>query len=223
MGLDGFSLVIVVAPTNLNKVLKRVADKAAEQFIPLFYVHSVGFYSAFSIQLPNSFPIVDTHPDPLSTQDLRLLMPWPELLEHMQSKTAGLESMSDHDHGHTSYLLLLLYYLEEWKKDHGGKHPETYKDKTAFRSKVQAGARTSNPEAGEENFDEAVAAVLKSLNPPTIPSGLREIFREPECTELTEKVDPAILYLQYRIRKWLITCSLPTFGSLLMPSANLLL
>ena len=43
------------------------------------------------------------------------------------------------------------------------------------------GARTSNPEGGEDNYDEAAAAVLKSLNPPSISSGLREVFESEDC------------------------------------------
>jgi amyloid beta precursor protein binding protein 1 len=168
-------------------VLQPVATAAHSQSIPLFYVHSTGFYARFSIQLPDYFPIVETHPDPVSTQDLRLLKPWPELLDFMKSKTDGLDAMSDHEHGHVPYLLLLLYHLEQWKQEHG-QYPNSYKNKTAFRGKVQASARTSNAEGGEENFDEAAAAVLKSLSPPTVPSAVREIFNEPECKEPTADV-----------------------------------
>jgi amyloid beta precursor protein binding protein 1 len=41
---------------------------------------------------------------------------------------------------------------------------------------VQDGARRDNPEGGEENFDEAVAAVLKTITPSTLPPSLREVF-----------------------------------------------
>ena len=173
-----------MSPAKLDTVVKRVSDVAWNLSIPLFYIHSVGFYSHFSVQLPASFPIVDTHPDPASTQDLRLLAPWTELVEYMKAMTKGMESMVDHDHGHIPYLLLLLHYLEQWKQEHGGKYPENYKEKSAFRDIVKAGARMNNPEGGEENFDEAVAAVLKSLNPSTTPSGLREIFNEDDCKNL---------------------------------------
>lgn len=149
--------------------------------IPLFYVHSVGFYSHFSVHLPPAFPIVDTHPGPETTTDLRLLKPWPELIQFAEEKTADLESMSPDDHGHVPYLALLLHYLEEWKKTHDGKAPQNYKEKTEFRTIVSQAARTNNPEGGEENFDEAVAAVLKSLNPPEASSSVKEIFLAPEC------------------------------------------
>ena len=149
--------------------------------IPLFHISSAGFYSTFSLQLPPEFPIVDTHPDPTSTQDLRLLNPWPELSDFARVKTANLESLSDHEHGHIPYLLLLLYYLEEWKSVHDGKVPQNYKEKSTFRDMVKQGIRKDNPEGGEENYDEAIGAVLKSLNQPDISSGLREIFEAEEC------------------------------------------
>lgn len=94
--------------------------------------------------------------------------------------------MSPDDHGHVPYLALLLHYLEEWKKTHSGEAPQNYKEKTEFRTTVSQAARTNNPEGGEENFDEAVAAVLKSLNPPEVGSSVKEIFTAPESLLIRE-------------------------------------
>lgn len=175
--LTPYTLVLIAAPID-PAILSTIQQHALTSQIPLFYLHSLGFYSHFSVQLPLAFPIVDTHPDPTATTDLRLVKPWPVLVEFAQEKTEGLETMSAHDKGHVPYLLLLLHYLEEWKKTHDGKVPDSYKDKSAFRETVRAGS------PDEENFDEAVAAVLKSLNPPTAPSAVRDIFKAPECTNL---------------------------------------
>ena len=92
-----------------------------------------------------------------------------------------MENMKPEDHGHVPWIALLLHFLERWKKDHGGEVPQTYKEKTEFRTSVAQAAHTNNPEGGEENFDEAVAAVLKSLNPPQASSSVKEIFTAPEC------------------------------------------
>ncbi|KAF2032706.1 NEDD8-activating enzyme E1 regulatory subunit [Setomelanomma holmii] len=184
--LKPYTLIIATAPVQ-PELLAKLADHASAALIPLFYAHSVGFYSHFSIHLPPAYPIVDTHPSPETTQDLRLLRPWPELLQYAEAKTANIDSMSAEDHGHIPYVALLLHYLEEWKKDHNGKIPETYKEKTEFRSVVTQAARTNNPEGGEENFDEAVAAVLKSLNPPQPSSDVKEIFKATECVLVGEK------------------------------------
>ena len=168
-------------------VLPKIAELAWKLKIPLLYVQSIGFYAHFVLQLPPLFPIVDTHPDPTTTQDLRLVAPWPELVEFAQSYTKNLDQLSDHDHGHVPYLLLLLHYLDKWKVTHGGKAP-TSDEKIELRKMVREGARTNNAEGGEENYDEAAGAVLKSLNAPSVPSGLKEIFAEEECNSPTVSV-----------------------------------
>jgi amyloid beta precursor protein binding protein 1 len=178
--LKPYTLIIATAPIR-PQILAKLAAHASATSIPLFYVHSVGFYSHFAVQLPPAYPVVDTHPSPESTQDLRLLRPWPELIQYAQEKTVNIDEMAPEDHGHIPYLALLLHFLEEWKKQHDGKIPDNYKDKTEFRSIVAKATRTNNPEGGEENFEEAVAAVLKSLNQPTPSSAVTEIFKTPEC------------------------------------------
>lgn len=185
--LDQFSLILLVGPTKDGDVLEKICDHAWKSSIPLFYVHSVGFFSHFSVQLPSQFPIVDTHPDPASTQDLRLLNPWPELQQAVKEKTHNLDTLSDHDHGHIPYLLLLLHYLEVWKSTRDDRAPSNYSEKKEFKALVESGARRNNAEGGEENYDEAAAAVLKSLNPPSISSGLREAFDSPFCKDAGPK------------------------------------
>ncbi|KAL1633765.1 hypothetical protein SLS56_002644 [Neofusicoccum ribis] len=182
--LDPYTLIIVAAPVRPS-ILEQISLHASKTQTPTFYLHCVGFYAHFSIHLPPAFPIVDTHPPAESTTDLRLLAPWPELLELVAAQTNNLEAMNNEDHGHVPYVLLLLHYLEEWKKSHDGKVPQNYKEKTEFRSLVSNAIRTNIPEGGEENFDEAVAAVLKSLNPPQPSSAVREVFDAGECQNLT--------------------------------------
>lgn len=196
--LEQYTLIVLVGPCEETK---NIAVTAMRFSIPLFYVHSLGFYSHFSIQLPTLFPIVDTHPDPASTQDLRLLNPWPELATFRQEKAGNLSTLDDHAHGHVPYVLLLLHFLEAWKGTHDGNPPATYAEKKEFKDFVFSGARTSNTEGGEENFDEAAAAVLKSLNPPSISSGLREVFQE-TAWERLEPTSPSF---------WWIACGIHDF------------
>lgn len=85
------------------------------------------------------------------------------------------------------YILLLLYYLKIWKENNDGKAPETFKEKTRFRDMIKAGARTENPEGSEENFEEAAAAVLKTIVPFSIKAGCREMFEMDSCKEVTEE------------------------------------
>ncbi|OAA56697.1 ubiquitin-like activating enzyme [Niveomyces insectorum RCEF 264] len=169
-----------IAPSDLAVL----TDYGQQHKTPLVAVHSAGFYSYFRIRLPGAFPIVDTHPDETATTDLRLLAPWPELTAFARDLTVDLDALDNHLHGHVPYVALLLHYLERWRADHDGADPATYKEKTAFRATVAAGARRDNPEGGEENFDEAVGAVLRNIERPSLPSGLREVFRyEPKGFE----------------------------------------
>ncbi|AEO66770.1 uncharacterized protein THITE_2115157 [Thermothielavioides terrestris NRRL 8126] len=170
-----------ILPENLS----AIEAYAQRHKTPLVAIHSSGFYSYFQINLPGAFPIVDTHPDETATTDLRLLSPWPELTAFAAELTKDIDGLDDVEHGHLPYVVILLHYLERWKAAHDGKYPATYKEKTEFRKMVQAAARTDNPEGGEENFEEAAAAVLKTLVPPSLPSGLREVFeyKHPEPVE----------------------------------------
>lgn len=180
--LKPYNLIILCAPI-VPEVLQRICNYASAASIPIIYVQSVGLYSSFSIQLPAEFPIVDTHPDPDTTTDLRLLAPWPELTAEVDA-LGDITALSDHDHGHIPYLLILLHHLKQWHTENGS-YPSDFKQKTAFRDLVRSSARTNNPEGGEENFDEASAAVLKTIAPPPLGSGCRDMFSMPSCTSIT--------------------------------------
>ncbi|KAK4544915.1 hypothetical protein LTR36_003820 [Oleoguttula mirabilis] len=180
-----YNLILVTAPIDPT-VLAQIQTHAQTLQIPTFYIHCVGYYSAFSVLLPPAFPIVDTHPDQTATTDLRLLKPWPALVQFAKEKTAGLEEgkLNAQEKAHVPWVCLLLHYLEQWKEEHDGKLPESYPEKTEFRKLVRSG------DPHEENFDEACAAVLKSLNPPTPDSSVREIFNAPETQNLDATSPP---------------------------------
>jgi amyloid beta precursor protein binding protein 1 len=185
--LKPFTLILIASPTSPVH-LTKISEHAAARSIPLFYFHSVGFYAHFSIQVSHASPIVDTHPDPASTSDLRLLKPWPELVEYATKKTKDLQNLDHHEHGHVPYLLLLLYYLGEWEKRHEGKLPSTYREKNEFKKLIDEGMRRDNPEGGEENYEQAIGAVLKNLNDPVPNSSVREVLNAPETKDLSSKV-----------------------------------
>jgi amyloid beta precursor protein binding protein 1 len=181
---DGDYTIIMYSTPVDDEALQLAEFLATAYKVPLISMHSAGFYSYFRIKYNTNFAIVDTHPESTATTDLRLLSPWPELVNFVKELTGGnadtkaedgLSSLSNLEHGHIPYLVLLLYYLEEWKKTHGAV-PEKYSDKIAFRKMVAGGARTDTPEGGEENFDEAVAAVLKTISAPTLSGSVREVF-----------------------------------------------
>lgn len=108
-----------------------------------------------------------------------MLKPWPQLVEFAEEKTRNMDKMTAHDKGHIPYVCLLLHYIKQWTAQNEGKLPENYKDKTAVRKMV------SDAGGDEENFHEASSAVLKSLNPPTPSSTVREILNAPEAQQLS--------------------------------------
>ena len=221
--------VILIASTIDPIIFSNLAEHSAKNSIPLFSIHSVGFYSQFSVQLPSVFPIVDTHPDPASATDLRILKPWRDLQDLAERMTKDCGNLSDDDHSHIPYVLLLLHYVGIWKSKNEGRLPQTYKEKSELRDMIRKDERHGNADAGEENYQEAVAAVLKSLNSPSLGSGVREIFEAEECRNITSKVRK--LHLRRSVERGVYQmiatvvcninyCRVQISGSLQMPSTN---
>lgn len=187
-----FTMIMFTHPIPAED-LTLLQEYGKQHKTPLMAIHSAGFYSYFRIGLPGAFPIVDTHPDETATTDLRLLTPWPELTAFAKELTNDIDSLDSHLHGHLPFVAILLHYLEQWKEDHDGQLPLSYAEKTTFRRLVQEGTRRDNPEGGEENFDEAVAAVLKTIVPCSLPSGLKEVFEYQHRNPVSPTPPPAFL------------------------------
>lgn len=109
--------------------------------------------------------------------------------------------MNEHQHGHIPYLALLFHFLEEWKQEHEGQLPSSYKEKNEFKKLLMAGMRTDVAGGSEENFEEAVAAVLKNMRPHEISSSTREVLEDEKCRNLSQDVCTP-------------PCAKPTTGSL---------
>ncbi|KAK1975852.1 ThiF family protein [Colletotrichum cereale] len=170
-----FTMILYTLPTK-PKNIQAIQSYSREHNTPLIAIHSAGFYSYFRIHLPGVYPIVDTHPDATSTTDLRLLAPWEELEAFSEEITKDIDNLNSHDHGHLPFVAILLHHLKVWKSSHNGAVPSNYKEKVEFRKLVAEATRTNNAEGGEENFEEAVAAVLKTILPPSLPSAIRQVF-----------------------------------------------
>ncbi|GIZ41660.1 hypothetical protein CKM354_000495900 [Cercospora kikuchii] len=201
-----YTLVMVAAPID-PAIFTLIQSHVTALHIPAFYIHSIGFYSHFSLQLPPAFPIVDTHPDPTAITDLRLLSPWPALTEFAKRETTNMENMDGEQFAHIPYVCLLLLYINLWKMGHDGKPPVEYKEKQAFKDLVRSGS------ASEENFDEAIAAATKLLKAPEIPKQVHAILTAPEAQSLTPESPPF----------WLIANAVQQFcdkhGQLPLPGA----
>jgi NEDD8-activating enzyme E1 regulatory subunit len=178
-----YTLIMYTMPVK-PKDLEAIQAYGQQHQTPLFAIHTAGFYSYFRISLPGAFPIVDTHPEIEKTVDLRLTQPWPELSQFAQELTQNIDTLDDHAHGHLPYVVLLLHYLEKWRAEHNGEYPLEYKTKVEFRKSVAAAARTNTAEGGEENFDEAVAAVNRNVKKHQLESTLKEVFDHKVSSEV---------------------------------------
>ncbi|KAH7035676.1 ThiF family protein [Microdochium trichocladiopsis] len=170
-----FTVILYTYPISREN-LGIIEEYGKEHKTPLFAIHSAGFYSYFRINLPGTFPVVDTHPEVEKTTDLRLLSPWPELSQFAEEMTKDIDSLDNHKHGHIPYLVLLLHFLKKWRSSHNGEDPTSTKDKKEFRAFVLSHMRSDNPEGGEENFQEAEAAINKNVVAPRLEDGVKEIF-----------------------------------------------
>ncbi|KAI0506130.1 hypothetical protein F5B22DRAFT_479533 [Xylaria bambusicola] len=184
--LDGSSPFTLIMYTNpiREEDLATIEAYATQNQIPVVCIHSTGFYSYFRFSLHGTFPIVDTHPEVDKTTDLRLLQPWPELSAFAEQMVEEIDTLDDHEHGHLPYVVVLLHFLERWRQSHDGKNPTTPKEKKEFSKLVTSGARTNNPEGGEENFQEAVDAINKNIKVPELDPGLQEVFNHQVSSEV---------------------------------------
>ncbi|KAK9236603.1 hypothetical protein V1525DRAFT_362529 [Lipomyces kononenkoae] len=170
---EQFSLVI--AHQMRPSMLRKVATVLWDLKIPLLVSNCIGFYGYLRIVLPEH-TVVESHPD--STVDLRLDCPWPELEKF--AAAIDLDALDETDHAHVPYVVILLKYLKQWKAAHGGCPPSTYAEKNQFKDLIRSGIRS----ADTENFDEAIAAVLRATQETTVP--ITAVLNDPRAQNLHE-------------------------------------
>ncbi|KAK9367806.1 hypothetical protein V1509DRAFT_625390 [Lipomyces kononenkoae] len=170
---EQFSLVI--AHQIRPSILRKVGIVLWDLKIPLLVSNCIGFYGYLRIVIPEH-TVVESHPD--STVDLRLDCPWPELEKFADA--IDLDTLDETDHAHVPYVVILLKYLKQWKAEHGGCPPSKYAEKNQFKDMIRSGIRSNDP----ENFDEAIAAVLRATQETTIP--ITSVLNDPRAQNLHE-------------------------------------
>jgi amyloid beta precursor protein binding protein 1 len=85
--------------------------------------------------------IIESKPDNVKIDDLRVVTPFPELLQFAMN--INMSSLDSQEHGHTPYVVILIQILQKWKVEviiffikyiqHGGKLPKTTAEKDEFR------------------------------------------------------------------------------------------
>jgi len=180
-----FSEFTVVVATQLEeKSLLQLAAVLWEAKIPLLVARAYGFIGYIRVVV-HAHDVVESHPEDMAS-DLRLVQPFPELVEFCS--TVNLQELSLEKHKHMPFAVILYKLLEEWKASHDGQHPVAYADKKAFKKTITAAVRIkettedgSEIQEDEENFEEATKAANTALLAPGVPMEIRQ---------LVEAVDP---------------------------------
>ncbi len=186
--LDTYDVIILTNPVHSN-LRRNVTEYCKTMHRPLINICSQGFFACMQIQLGGSFPIVETKGDD-PKYDLRLFTPWPQLEALQHELTGAMDSLSDHKHGHIPWLILLLHYLDEWKATHDGKLPGNYREKKEFQKMVQAGQRINSPEGFEENYDEAVKAVISRVQKIEVPNDVKQALEMATGSQKDNTLNP---------------------------------
>ncbi|KAG0378282.1 NEDD8-activating enzyme E1 regulatory subunit [Mortierella sp. AD032] len=174
--LSQFSMVIA------TDVSRQTAEKVSslcwtnQHGIPFVWVKTVGLLGTARIAFPEHV-IVETHPD--NVADIRIDTPFPELANY--AKSFDFNTQDTLEFGHIPYVAILLKYMDEWKQAHDGNIPATYAEKNQLKANIRSGMRSGD----DENFDEAINSVLRSCQPTVVPSGIKALFADPKCDNLT--------------------------------------
>ncbi|OZJ06235.1 hypothetical protein BZG36_00820 [Bifiguratus adelaidae] len=171
-----FNLIIT---TNLSEDYERKLSKICwESDIPIIFIRSIGYLGYFRVQMPE-VTLVETHPDSLI--DFRLDRPFPQLLEY--ASQFDFETSDSMEHGNIPFVVILLRYMDLWKKSHGGGIPKTYAEKQEFKKLIRSGVRFQE----EENFEEAESNVMKACTLTKIPREIEQIFQDEKCQNVTSE------------------------------------
>jgi amyloid beta precursor protein binding protein 1 len=85
-----------------------------------------------------------------------LSTPFQQLNEYV--KSYDLDSLDQTDHGQVPFVVVLLKYIENWKKEDSSIQMSlTYQQRKELENKIREGKKTPD----EENFDEAIANIWR--------------------------------------------------------------
>ncbi|XP_035212687.1 NEDD8-activating enzyme E1 regulatory subunit-like [Stegodyphus dumicola] len=173
-----FSVVIV---TDVEEcLLLNLAQKLWDQNVPLLICRAYGLIGYLRLQVRDR-TIIETRPEN-EFHDLRLDAPFPALKEY--AETIDLDKLTDQEHAHVPFVIILLKFLDIWKNRNNGEIPKNMKEKNLFKAEIQKSMRKKDE---EENFEEACRAVNRSVTKTTIPGEIQEILNDPMCEDLSSE------------------------------------
>ncbi|KAJ2302579.1 hypothetical protein IWW52_006964, partial [Coemansia sp. RSA 2704] len=112
--------------------------------------------------------------------DLRVMAPFAELRAYADS--IDLEALDSTDLAHVPFVVLLIKAVDKWVAETGlAKTGLEYKHRKEIAKLVSRMA----PAPGEENFDEAAAAVNANCSDYEVPSEVSQILADPAANAAT--------------------------------------
>eukprot|EP00929_Paragymnodinium_shiwhaense_P095478 TRINITY_DN5663_c0_g1_i1.p1 TRINITY_DN5663_c0_g1~~TRINITY_DN5663_c0_g1_i1.p1 ORF type:complete len:525 (+),score=118.66 TRINITY_DN5663_c0_g1_i1:145-1719(+) len=169
-GVDFFRDFTLVVACQLGESSALRLDAICQELdIPLLLVTSLGFLGRLRISV-GEHAVCETKPDS-EFGDLRLTAPFPELRSFVDS--IDFASLSDIDHAHVPYVVILIQALDVFRKETAGKPiPQNKEDKDRFKDILQRMKR--QPE--EQNFQEALDNAYKAWVPYSVPDPMQQVL-----------------------------------------------
>ncbi|ODN03883.1 putative protein-activating enzyme E1 regulatory subunit [Orchesella cincta] len=189
-----FNRFTVVIGCHLGeRVLTSLSKVLWEHGIPFLHVQTTGMIGWIRIQL-NEHTIIESHPDNPKS-DLRLDVPFPELVSHMDS----IQLVNREDSVKTPWLVLLFKALKAYisqgaQNEKCGdtdsppeRYPFTSKQKAAFKSYLKEFSRSLGLDDSDDSFEEAVKAVNTAVMRTTVPDEVKSILDDPKTSKPESK------------------------------------
>ncbi|RXG60580.1 NEDD8-activating enzyme E1 regulatory subunit [Armadillidium vulgare] len=170
-----FKTFTVVIATNISESsLLNLSKILWDLKVPLVVTKSYGMIGYIRVQV-EEHTIIESHPDNI-IPDLRLDQPFPALSYYAES--FDFSTMTDREHSHVPYVIILLHFLKKWKEEHNNEIPKTFQEKKQLKRLIESGMRSKASSEPEENFEEAVKAVNLSISPTFISEDVKAILKE---------------------------------------------
>ena len=162
---SSFSLIIA---SNLEEsLLTKLSNVCDSLSLPLVSIRAYGSIGLCRLQL-SEHEIIESKPTP-DVPDLRIMQGFEELYEYCHS--VDLESLSDMDHAHMPYIVILTKALQEWKKTNANP-PSNGEERAQFKQIVMGMVRYPHligTEDEEMNFTEAANEIFQTFRRRDLP------------------------------------------------------
>lgn len=161
------SFGLVIATQMAEQALVKLDNACRQHGVKLLIARSYGLVGYVRASLPEH-RIVETKPD-TQVDDLRILSPWPDLLQWATS--FDVPALDDITHRHLPYVVLLIQAAQAWVHQRGSP-PATSKERAEFKALLAAQKRVVDGiPLDEDNFDEAVKHAFHAWSLPSSGSG----------------------------------------------------